>query len=506
MRSIVALPAINVAVMQRLLPPAVIGYLGEVTVRQRLSQPAQCELVFHDAPVSLNLAALLVPGAALRLSLDGWHEPLFVGEVTAVEHVYGPNHAHSMRVRGYDLMHRLRKHQDVRAHVQVNAYELAQEFVATLGLAVQAVEHGPLWQRLYQHQQSDLALLVDVAARCGLYFTLRDDVLHLVTLDGIGTALPLVLGETLLEARVEVNTDPACRTVTVSGWDPLRVEPHRGQATQPRVGRAVAAEANPMHVGSDGQRKLVDERTPTDDHATGLAQAELDRRLAGEVTLWGVAEGDPRLCPAARVAVDGLDPALSGRYVLTEVTHRIAAATGYVVELSTTPAPAANSPKGTVSTLGVITAIDDPQKLGRVRVTLPAYNNVESDWWGMLSVGAGAGKGLMMMPDVGDRVLVLLMHEDPGEGIVLGGLYGMQGFPDSGVENGVVRRYTLQTPGGQRIRLDDTNHAARLENSDGSYLELTPGKVRIHAATELEIEAPGRALVIRAQSIDFQQG
>jgi phage baseplate assembly protein gpV len=281
---------------------------------------------------------------------------------------------------------------------------------------------------------------------------------------------------------------------------------HTGRATQPRVGRHVAAEVNPVHLGGDGQRKLVDERTPNDDHALGLAQAELDRRLAGEVILWGVAEGDPRLRPAARIVVDGLDRSLSGRYVLTEVTHRIDAAMGYVSELSTAPSLPSTSVRGALSTLGIVTAIDDPETLGRVRVTLPAYGNVESDWWGMLSVGAGAGKGLMMLPDVGDRVLVLLMHEDPAEGIVLGGLYGMQGPPDSGVENGVVRRYTIQTPGGQRLRLDDANNAARLENSDGSYMELTPGKVRIHATTDMEIDAPGRALVIRAQSIDFQQG
>ena len=47
----------------------------------------------------------------------------------------------------------------------------------------------------------------------------------------------------------------------------------------------------------------------------------------------------------------------------------------------------------------------------------------------VLTPGAGKGKGLIALPDVGDRVLILCSHQDPGQGIVLGGLYGMDGEP-----------------------------------------------------------------------------
>ena len=153
-----------------------------------------------------------------------------------------------------------------------------------------------------------------------------------------------------------------------------------------------------------------------------------------------------------------------------------------------------------------MTQIDDPAKLGRVRVSLPTYGNVETDWMGVLSAGAGAGKGFMTLPDIGDHVLVLFAHKDPGQGVVLGGLYGVQEPPDVGIDGGVVRRYTLLTPGGQRIRLDDGQQTIRLENSGGSYCELSPQKVRVHAAVDLEIEAPGQRVVIRGKNIDFERG
>ena len=111
-------------------------------------------------------------------------------QVTAVEHVYEPAHGREVRVRGYDLLHRLRKRQTVRAHVQTTLRDLARELVADLGLTVQAAAPGPLWPRLIQHRQTDLDLLVELAERCGLFLTVRGDVLHLLTLAGARTRGP----------------------------------------------------------------------------------------------------------------------------------------------------------------------------------------------------------------------------------------------------------------------------------------------------------------------------
>jgi len=197
---------------------------------------------------------------------------------------------------------------------------------------------------------------------------------------------------------------------------------------------------------------------------------------------------------------------LAGRYILSAVTHLIDTQKGFLSEISSAPPAPRPRARSSVAAPGVVTRIDDPEKLGRVRVSLPTYGDVETGWMGVLSAGAGSGKGFIALPDIGDSVLVLFAHEDPGQGIVLGGLYGMLEPPDVGIESGAVQRYTLLTPGGQRIRLDDGQHSIRLENSSGSYYELTPQKVRVHAAADLEIEAPGQRIVIRAKNIDFERG
>uniref|UniRef100_UPI00082A69A6 phage baseplate assembly protein V n=1 Tax=Marinobacterium profundum TaxID=1714300 RepID=UPI00082A69A6 len=467
-------------------------------------------------------AAAMAPGAALRISVEGFQDPLFVGQVTAVDFVYGPDAPQQVRVRGYDLLHRLRKRQPVSTHVQVSLAELVRTLVADLGVRVQASSDSPVQQQLVQYRQSDLDMITELADRCGLYFTLRDDVLHILTLEGTGIPVALSLGSSLLEARIGVNSDLACRSVEARGWDPWHAEPHRGRADAPRVGREVDARIDLDRVGGSGQRDIVDVAVQGDRQAEGLAQAELDRRVASEVTLWGVADGNPGLQPGTPVEIHGVAAALEGRYILTAVTHVLDRQQGFLSEIDTAP-PVIRAPtQGSSMTLGQVTRVDDPEGLGRVRVMLPNYDEIETGWLGVVVPGAGSGKGLIALPDVDDRVLVLFVNGEPAQSLVLGGLYGTQAPPDSGVEAGAVRRFTLVTPGGQRLLLDDVQETLRIECNDGSFLQLSPqearmgdsqgslieltqDRCRIHAATRLEIEAPGQPVVIRGQSIDFER-
>lgn len=499
------LPPLTVEVNGRALADAERASLGEIRVCQKLSLPTQCELTFFNQP-GPSVTAMLVPGADLRVAVGQGLPNLFVGDITAVEYAYEPAQGRRFRVRGYDRLHRLRKRQPVRVHVQFGLAELARELAGDVGLSVEAPAASLTWRRLIQHDQTDFDFLAQMAEACGLYFALRGETLHLLTLEGTGAAIPLSLGETLLEARIEVSGDPACRAVRTGGWDPLRAEEHEGQASRARTGRSVLANVLPTRVGGVPERTFVHQAVQDDTHAEALAQAELDLRVAREVVLRGTAEGDPRLQPGARVDVQGVAPAVAGRYVLTEVTHILDGQQRFVSEISTYPVGPVPRVRGTSVVMGKVTSVDDPESLGRVQVALPACNGVETDWMGVVMVGAGAGKGLVMLPDAGDTVLVLCAQEDPAQGVVLGGLYGVGGPPDGGVESRSVKRFTCLTPGGHKLRFDDGKKTVRLESADGSYLELGHDKVVFHAESDLEIEAPGKTVTLRGNAIDFEQG
>jgi phage baseplate assembly protein gpV len=357
-----------------------------------------------------------------------------------------------------------------------------------------------LWQHLIQYRESDLDCLLDLADRSGLFLHLRGDALHLLTLEGDGSRMVLKLGEDLLEASLAINKNSVCDSASVQGWDPSHVSRNDGSASSPRmVSRSNTPETAVCH------QILVHETTPDPSHAAALAQAELDHRAGSEVSLSGLAEGDPHLRPGCGITIKGGVGDFDGDYVLTEVRHSLDRERGYITEISSAVAPRRPRVTGFLTVPGNVSRIDDPENLGRIQVALPACNNLETDWMCVVSPGAGKKKGCMTLPDVGDTVLVCCSAENPAYGVVLGPVYGAGGMPDAGIEAGAVARYTLCTPNGQRVQLDDARRTLRIENSAGSYVELTPDRVTVHAETDLTLEAPGRSILIQANAIDFHR-
>jgi phage protein D len=433
------------------LPADAAATIGQVRIQQRLSQPSVCEVTFFDPPRTFREAKAPSPGTSLKLIIRGREPALFDGEVTAVEHVYGPAKTCQIVLRGYDLLHRLRKRQPVRTHVQVTPAELARELTSDLGIDVSAEEDGPLVQRIIQSRQSDLDVLIEVTERNGIYFTLQEKALRLITFRGFGDPISLSLGESLMEARIAVNGHSSCRSVVTIGWDPARVEAHSGKANTPRSSRRIATEVDPEQVGGKGDRTLTDIPLQDDRQAEAFAQAFLDLRLAQEVTLWGIADGDPQLRPGTPVLVGGMSPSLDGQYTLVSVNHVIDGERGFISEISSSPPSPRTSSAGALALWGVVTKADDPEELGRVQVSLPAFGNIETGWIGVVAAGAGAKKGLVMIPDVGDNVLLISPQGDPAQSIVIGGLYGADGLP-GGIARTPRRPFTLMSPGGQVIQ------------------------------------------------------
>ena len=209
-------------------------------------------------------------------------------------------------------------------------------------------------------------------------------------------------------------------------------------------------------------------------------------------------------------------------YVLTTCEHRIDQASGYITEVTNELPPPTAPRRGAEATLAVVKDVDDPEHRARVKVALSAYEGVETHWFPVVLPGAGADKGLVVLPNVGDTVVVLLPGGDGAHGIVLGGLYPDTRVPDDGVHRGSVKRFHWTSRAGHNITIDDgdsslkvetasgdrlelTPDHTRLTNADGSFIDLGVDEVRLHANRNLVMEAPGKGIRIRADRIDFER-
>ncbi len=465
------------------------GRVLSVRVTRRIGLPAQAELTMHTA-------AGWPFGARLRLDLGD--RELFDGEVSTVELVRGPGSETGWTVVAHDLLHRLRARQRPRVFTGVTLADLARELTADLGLTVRCSDPGPPLERLLQHRATDWDLLARAAARLGRYPVLDGSALVLDTLRPRGAAVPLKFGDTLWQCRVEGHADRAVAAVATYGWHPGKGEFTTGRAGAPGYRPGPAASV----PGLDGtDRALIDQ--PAGQQAEA-AQAALDRAAARVLCVSGTAQGDPDLRPGRAVQIAGVGEAVDGTYPVCTAVHTIDA-DGYRTVFSTEPPEGLAQPTAAAVALGRVTDVDDPDGYGRVRVVLPGHGELDLGWLAVLCPGAGPGKGVVALPDPGDLVVLALPHEDPAEAIVLGAVFGAQSPPDSGVSGGRVRRWSLHSPGGQRVVVDDTEKSIKLSNDDGSSLELAPGKVRLLARTDLVIEAPGHRMTIRAANVDFER-
>lgn len=479
-----------------------LGILSSARIQQRLSMPDLCELHYRYPKIPDDEKLV---GARLQLDIrsEGTLQSLFDGEITAVEYRYLPasagyNTASNLEIviRAYDLLHRLRKHQRVRSFENISFEKLARGFCKQHGIDKMHVWDDPpaaTWPLLIQHQQTDLEFLVEVAAQAGLYLTLSGGELQAFSLTGRPETEVNLDIQQLIETRLEINTDHACNRVKVVGWSTSKSVIYQGSAPISGSKQVMERDVRVHSVDGSDLRHLVNETTPYEVHARSLAQAELNWMKSSTVTLWARVPGSTKLRPGTPVELEGAARPVAGRYILTKVDHTISEE-GFFSEISSAPPEPISRPRGDVATIGIVTKSDDPEQLGRVRVKLPAYNDIQTDWVPQVLPAAGHNKGFVCLPDVGDLVLVLLIRENPAQGIVLGGLYGEEQVPDrqllgeSVLSSNRGKHFIWTTSAGQRILLNEKGDLLRLENGAGA-----------------EIEMKGNEIILKAGRIDFRR-
>ncbi len=462
--------------------------LVSVRVQQSLMLPTLCEMTFSG--VSGALPAKIAHNDYFSCRVEG--DTLFSGRVSALQHIYGPSGERELRIRAYDELQILQQSQLVCAHVDVTVADLAREFLNDTNLRLDVHDDSPLWKWLLQHNSTNYEFLCYAAEQAGLVFYVDAGKLHLFRLEGYGDEILLALGREIIEAQIDLNNAYSVEEVVTTGWQPLDFSLHRDSKRQAGM----------------GVRYRVNEVIANEGLARARSQSEQERRNASLKVLWAVTDGNINLHPGTRIETTGFDSAAEGDFVIISAIHTIDSQHGYITEIDTQPPAPSLSETGTIATVGEVSQIGGPN--GRIKVQLNAFEaerDIETEWLSVVVPGAGADKGFVALPEVGDTVFVLLTSTFTGQGVVLGGVYGAGNPPDEGLSTvGKRERFLWRTRHGQSIRMDDGRGTLVLENRDGSIIELAPNLVRLIADGDLEIAAPGKTITIRGNQINFEQG
>jgi len=166
--------------------------------------------------------------------------------------------------------------------------------------------------------------------------------------------------------------------------------------------------------------------------------------------------------------------------------------------------------------IAVVTQNQDPDKLCRVKVRFPWHEKPTESYWARLATPmAGKDRGLVVIPEVGDEVLVAFEREDLRFPCVLGGLYnGKEGPPrfngdgknDERIFQSRKKHYLLFNDGSQgSVELAHEKGRKALFDDNGITVQDEKGNsVKIDSnGNSITIEAVG-SLTIKAATISIQ--
>lgn len=144
---------------------------------------------------------------------------------------------------------------------------------------------------------------------------------------------------------------------------------------------------------------------------------------------------------------------------------------------------------------GVVTDVDDPTRRGFVRARVPElYSDADSPWAVPAAPFAGAGHGLVAIPEVGDGVWIELEGGDPARPIWSGAWWADDELPQ---QAGPQQRAFI-TSSGHRLVLDDEAAEIRIEHGDGPKIVLTRDSITL--------EVGGKKIVVSATSVRVNDG
>jgi phage protein D/phage baseplate assembly protein gpV len=520
------------------LEPKVLQKLIEVRIQENLMLPDSFLMRISDPDMKQVDSSVYEIGAEVEILLASAHEgtlqPVFKGQVTALEPEFSSGGAY-VALRGYDNSHAMHRTKRTQTYQNVTAGDVAEKVASRSGLTLGTIDpSGAPHDFIQQSNESDWEFLWRLAGAIDFEVVVLDKELHFREAGGMADAEPITLawGAQLVSFRPRVTGVQQMHEVLVRGWDPSTKQVIEATATADSPSSTIGIERDGVVESLGGGTMTVADRpVMTQAEAEALAGSVAAHLGNAFVEADGSSHGDPRIRAGSKVKVEKVGERFSGTYSLSAVTHIFRGAKGYETHFSITGraprslvdlmTPATKRSWGDSVVVGVVTQNEDPEGLGRVRVKYPALGEDTEGWWARIaSPAAGAGRGLMMMPIVGDEVLLAFEHGDVRRPFVLGSLFNGQSKPEElsktdgsfalGSDKAVAVKagdaVTVQS--GQAMELTSeaemTLKAQGIsEVAQGDHAVEAQGSVTVKANATVTIEAQA-AVTIKAPAITIE--
>jgi Rhs element Vgr protein len=388
---------------------------------------------------------------------------------------------------------------------------------------VEATEYT--WKELLQYQSTDWDFILTRADINGLFCLVQDGTIHIKKPDFSGQPVTeIVFGRNLIEMDAEMEAPAQLAGVNSNSWDFSKTESTSVNASS----------MNPVIPGNLNHDELA---RVSQNHEWAMqfggkipveimqqwANAKLMKhemaKIRGRVRIQG-----SEIIPGNIIALQGIGGRFNGDAYVSGVKHTIGRGE-WITDIqyglspkwfsqlySVSSQPAAGIfPAVSGLQVGIVTAIEnDPDGDDRVMLRLPMINADDQGLWARVATtGAGAERGLVFRPEIGDEVIVGFVHDDPNQPVILGSLHSANNpapipAEDDNHKKGWVTRSEikfmieedkpsihLEMPSGRKMTLDDESGEILFEDSSGNTIKMNTDGITIESAGNLVLKATG---------------
>jgi phage protein D len=508
----------EVRINGKALEPSVHERVIEVRVQENLRLPDAALIRVSDPGLENVDSIPFEIGADIEILLAGIDATsltsVFKGEVTALEPEFSVAGT-VLAARAYDGSHLLHQTKRTQTFQNMTAGDIARKVAQTAGVGTGTIESaGPPHDFVQQNNETDWEFLWRLASRIDFEVAVVDKKLQFRKAGGTAGDGQLTLrwGEELLSFKPRVTGMQQVDQVIVRAWDPIAKQAVEATSKVQSVNSTIGISRD--SIVSAAGRGVV---TVADRPVASAAEAqELAKSLASHlgnayVEAEGSCKGNPRLRAGTKIKVEGIGSRFGGTYAVSSATHIFRGTKGFVTHFSITGrtsrslvdlmTPASQRSWGNSVVVGTVTQVDDPEQLGRVRVSYPALGSNTEGWWARIaSSSAGDGRGLMMMPLVGDEVLIAFEHDDVLRPYVIGSLWNGKGKPGDLVHKD--GSFALQS---DKLVVINAKDDIQITSKKDYSLE-TDGKVTMKANGDVSIEGSTSIAVKAGTSLTIEGG
>jgi phage protein D len=263
---------------------------------------------------------------------------LIKGEVTTLEPEFSEDGAHTLKVEGYDSLHRFRRGKKTRSYLKQKDSDIARKIASELGLTAQVEDTGIQHEYLLQNNLSDIDFLSERARRIRYELAVEDgNLIFRKAANNKEKVVTLELGLTLRCFYPRLSTASQVSEVAVQGWDMKTKKAISGRA---RSGDEVSKMGG-QQLGASitesaffaAKNIIIDKPIFSEGEANQIAKGKFNDMAVGFITGEGTAIGNIDIRAGRVIELLGLGKRFSGFYYVTSATHALDQA-GYATKFT----------------------------------------------------------------------------------------------------------------------------------------------------------------------------